>query len=172
MQMNSKLKTPFLCFFEGLFIFLFFILQYNVSDILKIGNASPPLLAILVFICGFFFGEAHGLYVGLISGILMDAVTVDSTCFYALLLMILGFFAGSIATHLLNNNFGAALTLGGTFTAIFFLAKWLFFYVFKGNGQGSVYLSSYALPSYIYSLILFVGMYFVFKFIKKKLTLK
>lgn len=170
--MNSKLKTPFLIFFEGLFIFIFFLLQYNVSDILRIGNASPALLAILVFICSFFFGEAHGLYVGLVSGILMDAVTVDSTCFYALLLMILGFFAGNIATHVLNNNFGAALTLGGAFTAIFFLAKWLFFYVFKGNGQGFVFLSSYALPSFIYSLILFICLYFVFKFIKKKLTIK
>ncbi len=170
--MNSKLKTPFLVLFEAFFIFVFFLLQYNVSDILKIGNAFPPLLVILVFVCSFFFGESHGLYLGLISGILMDAVTDGTTCFYALLLTILGFIAGNIATHYFNNNFGAALTLGAVFMGIFFIAKWLFFYVFKASDQGLKYLTGFALPSLIYSLIIFVGMYFLFKFIKKHLTVK
>lgn len=170
--MNSKLKTPFLVLIEALFVFVFFLLQYNVNDILKIGNAFPPLLVILILVCSFFFGEAHGLYLGLISGILMDAVTDGTTCFYAILLTILGFFAGNIATHYFNNNFGAALTLGTIFMGIFFIAKWLFFYVFKALGQGLKYLTAFALPSLIYSLVIFVGMYFLFKFIRKRLTMQ
>ena len=169
--MNSKLKTSALIFTEAVSVFVLFLLQYSVSDFLKIGNALPSLLLALVLVCGFFFGISHGMGVGLIAGILMDSVTVNSICFYALIMMLLGVFAGLLATNYLNNNFRAALALGAGFTGIFFIAKWLFFYVFKGTGQGFKYLLKYALPSFIYTVVIFVAFYFLFKFIKKRLVI-
>lgn len=170
--MNSKIKTPALIFIESIFVFLFFLIQYSTLNTLKIGNALPALLVALTVICGFFFGESHGLGIGLISGILMDAVTVNSTCFFALLLMLIGFLAGVLATHYLNNNFGAAVTLGALLSALFFIAKWLFFYVFKSSNQSFKYLLEFALPSFVYTFAVYIIMYFLFKFIKKRLTVK
>ena len=170
--MNNKPRTPFIIFFEALFLFLFFIFQFSVSPFLKIGNAFPALLLNLVLVCSFFFGSSHGAVIGLISGLLSDSTVTGSTCFYTVLLLLLGLVAGLLKEHYLNSNFRAALAVSVIFSGIYFIARWLFFYAFSSTEGGFEYLLNFAVPSLVYTCVLFLPTYFIFNIIKKRMVFK
>lgn len=164
--MNSKKKSQNIIFFESLFCLLFFILQYSVLPILKIGNATPVLLLNFTVLCGYYFGFSHGAVFGAISGLLMDSVTNGSVCFFTVLLLIIGLASGILKTYYLNFNLPAAIALGVGFNIVFFVFKWLFFYVFKNSTEHLIYLLKFAAPSALFTFALFIPIYYLFKLIK------
>lgn len=55
-----------------LLIFIIFIIQTTFHATISIGGISPNLLLIFVCCSGFIRGKKHGMYMGFLSGILLD----------------------------------------------------------------------------------------------------
>lgn len=55
-----------------LLIFIIFIIQTTFHTTISIGGISPNLLLIFVCCSGFIRGKKHGMYMGFLSGILLD----------------------------------------------------------------------------------------------------
>ena len=55
-----------------LLVFIFYLLQCTLFKTFSLGSVSPNLLLILTFCAGFMGGRKMGMYVGILSGLILD----------------------------------------------------------------------------------------------------
>ena len=75
-------------------IIICFLLQCTLFKSLAIASISPNLLIIVTSSFGFMRGKRDGIYIGFLSGLLIDLFYGGVIGFYALLYMYTGFFNG------------------------------------------------------------------------------
>ena len=165
--MPLKLKRFFFFALYIILCLLVIILQASGLFTLQIATASAVLILPMIIYGGFYFGCFTGALIGFIGGVLTDAFS--STAYYnTIALTICGFACGMIMMYLFNRNFAAAFVLNPSVSFLYFFFKWLFVYAFKDSASGFV-LVNYTLPSFLYTAVLGVLMYFVFLPFFKKL---
>ena len=76
---------------------LCFLLQLLVLPRVDFLIALPNLILILVMSTGFLFGKAYGLFVGFVSGLILDVIGTGTPGFQALILMLLGYADGFLS---------------------------------------------------------------------------
>jgi len=75
-------------------VFVLFVLQTTVFRALSFNGIVPNLIVILTSASGFMQGRKTGLFIGLLSGILMDIFFGEVLGLYTLIYMYIGFFNG------------------------------------------------------------------------------
>lgn len=163
-KQNSK-NLQAVCFI-GLFIAIH-ILSFNPFFSLKIANAVPVMSIAAVITVAFYYGEWWGFTAGVISGIFADAVTSDTFCFNAMILLLIGILSGVLLRKYLNRNIFSALAISGAASGIYFFFNGIFFIFHNGALQGAQYLLLHSLPSAVYSALFIIPFYFIGKLIKK-----
>lgn len=159
MQKNNRKRWSFII--NAFCIIALFILRYSSLLTLKIGQASPITLIPFVIAVSIFWGSGYGAVAGFFSGVLMDGVLTDSSCFNTIALMFLGALCGVLSSHYLNKNIKSAicLSLGGVFAYLFL--KLTIFYSFKEISIGAEYFASYFIPTIFYTALFIIPFYFL-----------
>lgn len=153
----------------GVVLFAIFILQYSGLATLSLGRATAMLVVPGVMFCAMFMGETGGTVLGLIFGVFLDCVMAKAVCFNALFLMAAGCLCSLLARHLINRNVWSALVISAAGNALYFLLKWLVFTAFTVPGSGLV-LWRYVLPSFFYTFVVSLPLYFLFSGILRQRT--
>ncbi len=135
---------------------------------LKLFGAVPIIvLSLLTAYCSFNSLTASAV-VGVVTGTVLDSTSADSYCFNTLALLIFAVAANLLADHVFNRNFKATAVLCFFLTGLYYIFYWLFFIAFSIDLKGSVtYLLRWALPSCLYTAVLTVPFYFIYKHFKK-----
>ncbi len=163
-KQNSK-NLQAVCFI-GLFAAIHFF-SFNPFFSLRIINAVPVMSIAAVITVAFYYGEWWGFTAGILSGIFADAVTSDSFCFNAMMLLFIGILSGVLLKKYLNRNIFSALALSGAASGIYFFFNGIFFVSHNGALQGFEYLLLHSLPSAVYSALFIVPFYFIGKLIRR-----
>lgn len=146
---------------------LLILLQSTGLVTLRIDTASAVLVVPLTVYAGFYFGENGAAAFGLLVGAATD--TYSSTLLYnTVFLTLLGFTAGLFMSRYFNRNIAAAAVLNVSASAIYFFLKWLFLYAFRDPASVFI-LTRFSLPSFLYTAILGILMFFVLNPILKKI---
>lgn len=164
---NNKRTVVSVTVYTALFSLLY-ILTYSSAFSLKIANASPMPMVALVAVIAFYHGEWVGFSTGLVFGIFCDAVAGNTMCFNTVILMLIGCAAGVLVTQILNKSLYSLIMLTLFMSGIYFLMKYVFFYLAQGNPDATRYLIFYAVPSAVYTAIFSVPIYYIGKFISAK----
>ena len=103
-----------------------------------------------------------------LCGIITDSVSANGYCFNTIAFLIFGVLANLLAEHVFNRNFRATAVLCFSLTFTYYLAYWLCFsaFVLKFN-ESMRYILQWCLPSAIYTAVLCVPFYFLFKKFKQ-----
>lgn len=151
-----------------LFVLLVFV-QYNATFSIKIAHANPMLpLALLVAIC-MFCSELTGAISGLIVGIFIDSTASTTQGFNATVFMILGLCVTLIIRHLFNNNIFSAVTLCLLCSAVYYLIRWIFYYIGSVSlTENLTYLMQTILPSVLYTAVFIIPFYYLERYLYKK----
>lgn len=80
-----------------LLLFIMLVLQSTLLDYIKIFNAKPDLLLLLVIFFGLFFGGALGFETGLAAGLLKDILSVDIFGVNTIILALTGLMTGLLS---------------------------------------------------------------------------
>lgn len=137
---------------------------------LQIGTASAVLVLPLTIYAGFYFGPLGAAAVGFLAGAATDTYS-SPLVFNTLFLTAAGLTAGLLMSHYFNHNFAASVVVNLSGSAIYFFLKWFFIYAFSDPSAGFVLLH-FSLPSFIYTGLLGVALFFVFNPILKKVPLR
>ena len=81
-----------------LLILISYLIQSTMIRILPMGGVAPNLLIILTSSFGFMRGKKEGMFIGFISGLVMDVLFGNIIGFYALVYMVIGYLNGFFAT--------------------------------------------------------------------------
>ncbi len=158
--MPVKFKRFLLFAFYLILCVLVIMLQSSGLFTLQIVTASAVLILPMITYGGFYFGCFTGALIGFICGVLTDAVS-STTYFNTIALTICGFACGMFMMYLFNRNLAAACVLCPSTSFLYFFSKWLIVYAFKDPASGFVLLN-YTLPSFVYTAVLGILMYFIF----------
>ena len=155
--MLSKKRHPLIFIINLLLFFPVIILGGNDIIDISIKNATPFLA--LPLLCGFaiFSSMETAVIVGLLTGILLDGVSIGTYCFNAITFVVLGAFVCLASNTLFNKNLRAAIALSVITCFSYFVAYWLCFAAFGvGIVNSLIYLLQYAVPSEFYSSLLII----------------
>lgn len=164
--MDKRKKRFVITYVNIVMVFLLFILRASGLLTLQIGSISPILLLPLVVSVSMFFGEWYGASVGFLSGLLMDSLSLGSSLFNTFCIMLIGLLCGIAANFYLNKNIKSALALSSAASFGYYLAKFLFLYVFKSGAAEGQLFAEFLLPSVIYTAIFIIPFYFLEKKLK------
>ncbi len=166
--MLQRKKHPFLFILTVLIFFAVIIFSGNGIIDISIKNATP-LLA-LPLLCGFavFHSLEASVIAGLLTGIMLDSISVGTYCFNAIILLVIGCFVNLASNSLFNKNLKAASALSVISCFAYFIGYWLCFAAFgRGIENSLTYLLSYGIPSAVYSAVFVIPFYFIFRYFNK-----
>ena len=164
-------KNIFSIHFINILLFAaLFLVQYSSTFNLKIFTVHPILpLALLVAIC-MYCSELRGAVTGLVVGIFLDTTTSTPQGFNAIVYCFLGLASVLVIKHLFNNNILSAVSLCALCSLFYFITRWVFTIAFSLSFTENLkYIMSSIFPSCLYTAVFIIPLYYVEKFIYKKL---
>ncbi len=128
------------------------------------------LLLIPLTICiSMFEREFAGIFYGLLSGVMLDAFSAQSSIFNSLMFTIFGFAAGSLITYLMRNNLLCA-TILTTAAAVFYnVISFIVYSAFDSLDKPVAVFFRYYFTSAVFTILLTPVYYFIVRLISKQL---
>ena len=140
--------------------------------VIAIGDIVPDLCIIPVVAFAYFDGQKEGMLLGLISGLLLDLYKFSLFGFSALVFVFAGFVAGSFKEKYEKNEILVP-------TACLLIFEFVYqFLSFSGNFflqnrlNVGFYLSRFIIPEVIYTVVIFIVLYYPLNYIESLLSIK
>jgi len=165
---EQKRRIIRLTIIYGLIIFVFSILQSSFFSILSLFNATPNLMLIIVIGAAIYEDERVASVVGIAAGVFMEAQGGMGLPVLPLLLFLLGYMSGIITKQLSKDGFLIYLIymligiLAGSVITLIQTA------LFANNYNLPQIFINILLPEYLYTFILSIPCYLLFKLIKRR----
>lgn len=165
--MNTK-RHPFIFLINILIFFTVILLHYTDLCSINIGRATLLLILPLMTAFSLFHSPIACALTGLFAGIFMDACTIGSYCFNAIILLCIGTFVSVSSNNLFNKNLPSAMVLSLITSAVYFIMQWIVFHTDNVTLDDSlIYLLRYAFPSAVLSAVFIIPLYYLYKHFHK-----
>ena len=136
-----------------------YLLQSTLFSALSLGGIAPNILIILTSSFGFMRGQKEGMFVGFISGIILDILFGNILGFYALIYLVIGFLNGFFATIFYPEDIKLPMALISTSELLCCMSIFLFRFLMQGKTNFSYYLVHIILPEIVYTLLVTILVY-------------
>jgi rod shape-determining protein MreD len=151
-------------------ILVCFLVQTTVWNLLPLGNVKPNLLLILTVSLALMRGRHTGLWVGFISGLIIDLFYGNMLGFNALIYMYLGYFNGRFCNVFFDEDIKIPMVMvavsGFAYNIIFYIVQFLF----RQRYDLSAYMVHIILPEILYTVLCTLILYKLIYHINKKLV--
>ena len=136
---------------EAALVIVFFLLETTIFSYLELASIKPNLLIILTAAFGFMQGKKEGMFVGVLSGFLLDISFGQYIGFYILLYTVIGYLIG-----------GSELVYG--------ILVYFFQFMLQSDFHFLYYLGHVIIPEMLYTVIITLIVYQLILRINRKLV--
>lgn len=158
--------------YEMLAIFIFYLLQCTIFSFLKLANIRPNLLLILTATIGFMRGQKEGMFVGFISGLLLDVQFSDFLGFYALVYLTIGYINGIFYRNFYEEDFKLPLLLISGSELIYGNIIYVSMFLLRSDFHYSYYLSHTIMQELVYTVLVALVIYPIVLYFNQKLEIE
>ncbi len=152
-----------------LLVFIFYLLQCTLFKTFSLGSVSPNLLLILTFCAGFMGGRKMGMYVGLLSGLILDLFYGDVLGFNTLLLLYIGYVNGMFNKMFYDEVITLPLALLVGSQLSYSIIYYVFNFLLRNRLDIGYYFIHIMLPELAYTVIISVLIYRLLLRLNRKL---
>jgi rod shape-determining protein MreD len=156
----------------GILVFVLFIFQSTIGDMLAIWGIKPNLLIGALVALAMWEGEMVGGIFGLILGFLIDTFFFHISGFYMLLGLFFGVAVGLATKLFINVTALSTMCVGGSVCFLYNIFVFYTHYHMKGEASILTALGRYILPEVVYTTIMMIPFFYLIKFLKELTTLK
>ncbi len=146
-----------------------YILQCAVFPSLAVANVKPNLMLIITASFGFMRGSREGLFVGFVSGLLIDIQYGNMIGFYALLYLVAGFINGMFEQMYFDEDIKLPLFLIAVSDLVYGVVVYFLMFLLRSDFHFLYYLNRIIIPETIYTIVITMGAYPLLLFINHKL---
>lgn len=146
-----------------------YVLQGTVFASLSFSGIVPNLILVLTVSLGMMRGQKTGLLIGFFSGLLADVFSGSYIGFYAMLLMYIGFYAGSFSKAFYAEDIKLPLFVILSGDLIYGFINYVFMLLLRGKTNIVYYLKHIAIPECIYTVLVSILLYPLLLLINKSL---
>ena len=151
---------------------LCFLLQLLVLPRVDFLIALPNLILILGMSTGFLFGKAYGLFVGFVSGLILDVIGTGTPGFQALILMRLGYADGFLSEKMESEIIPVLFLILLANELVFHVYLYVFSFLVGGRFSLFPYLTEVFVPEILLTLLVFLPIYGLLLFVSKRWELR
>lgn len=151
-------------------ILLSFILQSTVFQILSVGSIAPNLLLILTVSFGFMRGKKSGLWIGFISGFMIDLFYGSLLGFYALIYMFAGYITGFCCKYFYDEDIKVPMVLIAVSDLGYSFIIYGLQFLLRGRIDFLFYLKRIMIPEMLYTILITIFFYRILFKINHKLV--
>lgn len=152
-----------------LLVFIFYLLQCTLFKTLSLGSVSPNLLLILTFCAGFMGGRKMGMYVGILSGLILDLFYGDVLGFNTFLLLYIGYVNGMFNKMFYDEVITLPLALLVGSQLSYSIIYYVFNFLLRNRLDIGYYFIHIMLPELAYTVIISVLIYRLLLRLNRKL---
>lgn len=146
-----------------------FVLQTTVFQTLSFANIAPNLMIIVVSSIGLMRGRKEGMYVGFISGLLVDIFCGFYLGIYALLYMYVGYVNGFFRKRFYPEDIKQPLLLVSASNVISNIIIYIVLFLTRNRYDFGYYLLNVIIPEWVYTMVVTLFLYFILLKINQKL---
>lgn len=146
-----------------------FVLQTTVFQTLSFANIAPNLMIIVVSSFGLMRGRKEGMYVGFVSGLLIDIFCGFYLGIYALLYMYVGYINGFFRKRFYPEDIQQPLILVSASDILSNLVIYIVLFLTRNRYDFGYYLLNVIIPEWVYTMVITVFLYFILLKINQKL---
>ncbi|OUP02166.1 rod shape-determining protein MreD [Drancourtella sp. An210] len=154
---------------EVIMIILFFLLETTVFQYLEIASIKPNLLVILTASFGFMRGKNEGMFVGFLSGFLLDLCFSRYIGFYTLLYSVIGYVNGFFKRLYYSDDMKLPLLLISGSELIYGLWVYVFQFMLQSDFHFLYYLGHIIMPELVYTILVTLILYQIILRINRRL---
>lgn len=153
-------------------VLLCFLLECTVFQSLSLASVTPNLLIVATSAFGFMRGKKEGMFVGFLSGLMIDIMFGDLIGFYAITYMLLGYANGFFKRIFYDDDIKLPLILITASDFLYSHIVYMFMFVMRSKFQYWYYLKNIMIPELIYTILVTLILYQIILHINKKLELE
>lgn len=142
-----------------LMILISYLIQSTMIRILPMGGVAPNFLIILTSCFGFMRGKGDGMFVGFISGIIMDVLFGGVLGFYALVYTVIGYLNGMFSSIFYPEDVKLPVALITSSELIYCFVVYIFRFLIQGRLRFGYYFLHIILPEIVYTIFITIIIY-------------
>lgn len=150
-------------------IIVFYILQCTIFKSLALASVSPNLLLVLTFAAGFMRGKKEGMYVGFLSGMILDLFCGRTIGFNAILYMYIGYINGFFNSVFYDEDVTLPIGLVCASDFVYNFFYYIFSFLLRNRLDFPYYLLHIIIPEMIYTVVITLLIYRIMLKINRKL---
>ena len=140
-------------------ILVSYLIQSTMIRILPMGGVAPNLLIILTSSFGFMRGKKDGMFIGFISGLIIDILFGKIFGFYALAYMVIGYLNGFFASIFYPEDVKLPMVLITSSELFYCFTVYVFRFLIQGKLRFGYYFVHVILPEIVYTLFVTIIVY-------------
>ncbi len=142
-----------------LLILIGYLLQSTMIRILPLGGVAPNFLIILTSCFGFMKGKKDGMFVGFISGLIIDILFGGLIGFYALIYMVIGYLNGFFSSIFYPEDVKLPVVLITSSELVYCFIVYVFRFLIQGKLRFGYYILHIILPEIVYTIFVTIIIY-------------
>ncbi|MDD3218454.1 MAG: rod shape-determining protein MreD [Lachnospiraceae bacterium] len=143
----------------ALLIWIAFLLQTTVFQLLPFTTVAPNLLLILTVAFGFMNGKKMGLVIGFFCGLLIDLFYGDLIGFYALIYMLIGYVNGFSCSVFYDDEIKVPMVFIGISDLVYSVLIYILQFLLRGRLDFFYYFYHIMLPEVVYTVFITLLVY-------------
>lgn len=146
-----------------------FVLQTTMFQTLSFAGISPNLMIIVVSAFGLMRGKREGMYIGFISGLLIDIFCGFYLGIYALLYMYIGYLTGLFQKRFYPEDIKLPLLLISASDLVASLVIYIILFLTRSRYDFGYYFMNVIVPELVYTMVITIFLYLLLLKINQKL---
>lgn len=142
-----------------LVIILTFLLQTTVFQNFALADTVPNLLVIVIVSIGYMRGKYEAMFLGLFTGLLVDATYCDIIGVYAFLFTVIGYLTGCCNKICYRDNYGIPILLVGISDLFLNFCYFVLTFLLRNRTNIGFYFQRIMLPEVIYTVVVSIIIY-------------
>lgn len=144
-----------------------YLIQSTMIRILPMGGVAPNFLIILTSCFGFMRGKKDGMFVGFISGLVIDILFGNVIGFYALIYMLIGYTNGFFASIFYPEDIKLPMVLITSSELVYCFLIYFFRFLIQGKLRFGYYFLHIILPEIVYTIFMTIIVFKVILYINE-----
>ncbi len=149
-----------------LIILVAFLLQTTFFQALELANVVPNLVLVVTVSYGYLRGRTHGMWIGLVCGLMLDMMYGSVIGLYGFIMMTIGFFIGYIKKLFFTESIILPIVLISVGDFVYNMYYYITEFLLRGRLHFFFYLTRVMLPEILYTVIIGLLFYYLIIFLE------
>ncbi|MBR6229770.1 MAG: rod shape-determining protein MreD [Eubacterium sp.] len=151
-------------------ILIAFLLQTTVFHAFALANVVPNILLVVTVSYGYIRGRTHGMWIGLVCGLMLDMMFESVIGLCGFILMTIGFFIGYIRKIFFTDGIWMPVVLISVGDFAYCMYYYVTEFLLRGRLHFFFYFLHVMLPEIVYTVIVGTAIFYLIRILEDFLT--